>query len=175
MTAGFRSRSERVTVWRGLRCVWRRARWRRCAGCGRTPPGLPSSRGGQGIRQRTAALIAGRQRTRWHPPWPPRLKGGESGARAGGARRGRTGGPGVAAREVLEGQDFWWKRIEPRDGAGSWLLAFFAAVLEWPRVGCSGRFGMAFVEFLTVHSRHVPRPVCGVQGDWSERLESWSG
>jgi hypothetical protein len=42
-------------------------------------------------------------------------------------------GPAVAAREVLSGPDFWWKRIERKTIPSSGIQSFFLAVLELPR------------------------------------------
>jgi hypothetical protein len=39
--------------------------------------------------------------------------------------------PAAAAREVLQGQDFWWKRIETRTVPTSWLGSFVDAVRDF--------------------------------------------
>jgi Domain of unknown function (DUF4129) len=38
--------------------------------------------------------------------------------------------PVLAARDVFQDQDFWWKRIEPRPVSTSWLDSILAAVLD---------------------------------------------
>ena len=39
--------------------------------------------------------------------------------------------PARAAREVLQGQDFWWKRIERPTVSYSWLESILRAVLDF--------------------------------------------
>jgi Domain of unknown function (DUF4129) len=54
-------------------------------------------------------------------------------AQDGSPPSGRAGtDPALAAREVLEDQDFWWKRIEIKTIPTSGIQAFFMAVLEYP-------------------------------------------
>ena len=38
--------------------------------------------------------------------------------------------PALAARDVFQDQDFWWKRIEPRPVSTSWLDSILAAALD---------------------------------------------
>jgi hypothetical protein len=39
--------------------------------------------------------------------------------------------PVLAARDVFQDQDFWWKRIEPRAVSTSWLDSILAAALDF--------------------------------------------
>ncbi len=39
--------------------------------------------------------------------------------------------PGLAARAVFQGPDFWWKRIEPRTVSASWLESILKALLSF--------------------------------------------
>jgi Domain of unknown function (DUF4129) len=39
--------------------------------------------------------------------------------------------PAVAAREVFQGQDFWWKRIETKTVPTSWLQSILQAIAEF--------------------------------------------
>ena len=39
--------------------------------------------------------------------------------------------PVLAARDVFQDQDFWWKRIEPRPDSPSWLDSILATVLDF--------------------------------------------
>jgi hypothetical protein len=38
--------------------------------------------------------------------------------------------PVLAAKEVFQGPEFWWKRVEPQETSSSWLWSFLEAVWE---------------------------------------------
>ncbi len=58
----------------------------------------------------------------------PRYAPAMTAAPAGGAARID---PAVAARQVLEAEDFWWKRIEQKTIPTTGIQAFFAKLLDW--------------------------------------------
>jgi Domain of unknown function (DUF4129) len=63
--------------------------------------------------------------------------------------------PGVAAREVFQNQDFWWKRIETRSDSisTSWLESILTHVLEY-----LGRVLTRILEFLADLFRNLFGP-----------------
>jgi hypothetical protein len=92
-----------------------------------------------------ALAVAGPVWLSWSPLTP--LTGATVSAQAGAASERDAGttaqegspsstraatDPAVAAREVLEDQDFWWKRIERKTIPTSGIQSFFNALIEYP-------------------------------------------
>jgi Domain of unknown function (DUF4129) len=75
--------------------------------------------------------------------------------------------PGAAAREVLAGEDFWWKRIETKTVPTTGLQAFLARVFEYPLRGLSMLWDL-IVEFVRRLWR-LWRSLYGLlaTGDWT--------
>ena len=66
--------------------------------------------------------------------------------------------PVLAARQVLQDQDFWWKRIEQRKMPATGIQGFFEAVLEF-----LAELGKTILEFL----RSLWSMLSLIGGDWS--------
>ncbi len=137
---------------------------------GAEPPLAPPSQGGERETSRETTTLyreAGADGVGSPPLAPPSQEGGREG---GAQKRAATGvDPGVAAREVLGGEDYWWKHIESRTVQLTGPLAFLQRVLEW-----IGRVLKPVWDFIVEVARYIFRVFRGLyavlRGDWSEGM-----
>ncbi len=139
-------------------------------------PLAPSSQGGEKeTGSGTAAVYrAAGEHGVGSPPLAPPSQGGENG------RRGETElvvrgaeahgvDPGIAAREVLGGEDYWWKHIESRTVRLTGPLAFLQRALEW-----IGWVLKPVWDFIVEVAHYIVRWFRGLyavlRGDWSEGM-----
>jgi hypothetical protein len=127
------------------------------AGVG-SPPLAPLSQGGE----RQARLQDDEAPGVGSPPLAPPSQGGERQVRRGETdsrfKEGRVDAA-LEAREVLQDQDYWWKRIEKKTIPTTGLLGFFEKMLELP-----GRVLRAIWDFVFEFFRGL---ALLLRGDWS--------
>ena len=120
-------------------------------GWGGTPPGPPFSRGGKGKLKGPKGKLRGET---------------ELALRGSGAN---GVDPGVAAREVLGGEDYWWKHMESRTVRLTGPLAFLQRALEW--VGWVLKPVWNFIgEVFGFVVRFFRGLYAVLRGDWSEGM-----
>ncbi len=145
-----------------------------------SPPLTPPSQGGerewasQGGEKETP-LQHGEADGVGSPPLAPPSQGGERERASQGGERESQGGeangvdPAVAAREVLGGEDFWWKHIEQKTVQLTGPLAFLQRALEW--IGWVLKPVWDFiVEVLRRVVRFFRSLYAVLRGDWSEGM-----